>query len=162
MISYAAKLVWRHGRRAIDRFTLKETNPWGQAGSCVPIPLQISGIRPGSFLALLAPVSLRWRGRYAGRSLASILPILMPPTRVSWPRSSIFAMAPPSHDKASAGAWRPVDQPRGTDPMRFTLLRRGGDDGTVENWRGFFEERAGIAELEGGWSRVDAEVRRSP
>jgi hypothetical protein len=46
--------------------------------------------------------------------------------------------------------------------MRFTLLRRGGDDGTVENWRGFFEERAGIAELEGGWSRVDAEVRRSP
>jgi hypothetical protein len=57
MVSYAAKMVskWRHGRVAIDRLTFR-TNPWGQAGSCVPLPLQISGIDLVRSPALLAQV----------------------------------------------------------------------------------------------------------
>jgi hypothetical protein len=54
-------------RRAIDRLTLKGTNPWGQAGSCVPIPLQISGLGLVRSLALLAPV-LSVRLSRSGRS----------------------------------------------------------------------------------------------
>jgi len=40
-----------------------------------------------------------------------------------------------------------------------TLLRPGNDGWSGEDWRGFFEERAGIAEFDGGLPRDQAEAR---
>ena len=39
------------------------------------------------------------------------------------------------------------------------LLRRGRDGWSGEDWREFFEERAGIAEFDGGLARDEAEAR---
>ena len=39
------------------------------------------------------------------------------------------------------------------------LLRPGADGWAVEDWLGLFDERAGIAEFDGGLSRTQAEVR---
>ena len=41
----------------------------------------------------------------------------------------------------------------------LTLLRAGSDGWSVEDWREFFEERAGKAEFDGGLSRDQAEAR---
>ncbi len=41
----------------------------------------------------------------------------------------------------------------------IALLRPGGDGWSGEDWRAFFEERAGIAEFDGGLSRDQAEAR---
>jgi hypothetical protein len=38
------------------------------------------------------------------------------------------------------------------------LLRDGEDGWSVEDWRAFFDERAGIAEFDGGMSREEAEA----
>jgi hypothetical protein len=38
------------------------------------------------------------------------------------------------------------------------MLRPGRDSWSVEDWRAFFDERAGIAEFEGGLSRAEAEA----
>lgn len=40
-----------------------------------------------------------------------------------------------------------------------TLLRLGRDSWSVEDWQVFFDERAAIAEFEGGLTRAQAEVR---
>jgi hypothetical protein len=40
-----------------------------------------------------------------------------------------------------------------------TLLRRGGDSWSVEDWRTFFDERTRIAEFDGGLPRLQAEAR---
>jgi len=40
-----------------------------------------------------------------------------------------------------------------------TLLRPGRDGWSVEDWQMFFEERAGIAEFDGGLPRTQAEAR---
>lgn len=41
----------------------------------------------------------------------------------------------------------------------IALLRPGGDGWSGEDWRAFFDERAGIAEFDGGLPRDQAEVR---
>lgn len=41
----------------------------------------------------------------------------------------------------------------------IALLRLGGDGWSGEDWRAFFNERAGIAEFDGGWPRDQAEPR---
>ena len=41
------------------------------------------------------------------------------------------------------------------------MLRPGRDGWSAEDWRSFFEERAAIAEFDGGLSRTEAELRRS-
>lgn len=38
------------------------------------------------------------------------------------------------------------------------LLRPGGDGWSIEDWQAFFDERAGIAEYDGGLSRQEAEA----
>jgi hypothetical protein len=40
----------------------------------------------------------------------------------------------------------------------ISLLRRVDDGRTVEDWQNFFDERAGIAEFDGNYSRCDAEI----
>jgi hypothetical protein len=40
----------------------------------------------------------------------------------------------------------------------ITLLQPGEDGWSVEDWRAFFDERAGIAEFDGGLSRAEAEA----
>jgi hypothetical protein len=40
----------------------------------------------------------------------------------------------------------------------LALLRPGRDGRTAEDWRAFFDERAGIAEFDGGLSRAKAEA----
>ena len=40
----------------------------------------------------------------------------------------------------------------------MALLRPGDDGWSAEDWRAFFDERAGIAEFDGGLSRAEAEV----
>ena len=44
-------------------------------------------------------------------------------------------------------------------PEIVTLLRPGNDGWSGEDWREFFEERAGIAEFDGGLPRDQAEAR---
>ncbi len=44
-------------------------------------------------------------------------------------------------------------------PEVLALLRPGGDGWSGEDWRAFFDERAGVAEFEGGLPRDQAEVR---
>src|SRR5271155_3624252 len=44
-------------------------------------------------------------------------------------------------------------------PGIVALLRPGSDGWSAEDWQVFFEERAGIAEFEGGLARPKAEVR---
>ena len=39
------------------------------------------------------------------------------------------------------------------------LLRPGGDGWSAEDWQAFFDERAGIAEFDGGLPRAEAEAR---
>ena len=39
------------------------------------------------------------------------------------------------------------------------LLRPGGDDWSVEDWQAFFDERAAIAEFDGGLTRAEAVAR---
>ena len=39
------------------------------------------------------------------------------------------------------------------------LLRPAADGWSAEDWRAYFDERAGIAEFEGGLARVEAEAR---
>ena len=39
------------------------------------------------------------------------------------------------------------------------MLQRGGDGWSAEDWQTFFDERAGIAEFDGGLSRSQAEQR---
>jgi hypothetical protein len=39
------------------------------------------------------------------------------------------------------------------------LLRPGDDGWSAEDWRAYYDERAGIAELDGGLPRADAEAR---
>jgi hypothetical protein len=41
----------------------------------------------------------------------------------------------------------------------IALLRRDGDGWSAEDWLAFYDERAGIAEFDGGLSRIDAETR---
>ena len=41
----------------------------------------------------------------------------------------------------------------------IALLRPGGDGWSGEDWRALFDERAGIAEFDGGWPRDQAEAR---
>lgn len=41
----------------------------------------------------------------------------------------------------------------------IALLRTGGDAWSGEDWRAFFEERAGVAEFDGGLPRDQAEAR---
>lgn len=41
----------------------------------------------------------------------------------------------------------------------IALLRLGGDGWSSEDWRAFFDERAGIAEFDGGLPRDQAEAR---
>jgi hypothetical protein len=41
----------------------------------------------------------------------------------------------------------------------IALLRSGVDGWSGEDWRAFFDERAGIAEFDGGLPRVEAEAR---
>lgn len=41
----------------------------------------------------------------------------------------------------------------------IALLRRGSDGWSREDWQGYFDERAGIAEFDGGLSRAEAEAR---
>ena len=41
----------------------------------------------------------------------------------------------------------------------IALLRTGGDGWSGEDWRAFFDERAGIAEFDGGLPRDQAEAR---
>jgi hypothetical protein len=40
-----------------------------------------------------------------------------------------------------------------------TMLRPGADGWSAEDWHAFFDERAGIAEFDGGMTRPEAEVR---
>src|SRR5262249_13736714 len=44
-------------------------------------------------------------------------------------------------------------------PEILQLLRRGSGDWSAEDWRVFFDERAGIAEFDNGLSGSDAEVQ---
>ena len=41
----------------------------------------------------------------------------------------------------------------------IALLRRGRDGWSAEDWQVYFDERAGIAEFDGGLSRAEAEAR---
>lgn len=41
----------------------------------------------------------------------------------------------------------------------IAVLLRSGRDGSAEDWQAFFDERAGIAEFDGGQSRTQAEAR---
>jgi hypothetical protein len=44
-------------------------------------------------------------------------------------------------------------------PAILALLRPGGDGWSAEDWQVFFDERAGIAEFDGGLSRAEAEAQ---
>jgi hypothetical protein len=44
-------------------------------------------------------------------------------------------------------------------PDIVALLQLGQDGLLAEDWRAFFDERAGIAEVDGGLSRIEAEAR---
>jgi hypothetical protein len=44
-------------------------------------------------------------------------------------------------------------------PGILVLLRAGRDGLSAEDWQGFFDERAGIAEFDGGLPRIHAEAR---
>ncbi len=39
----------------------------------------------------------------------------------------------------------------------IALLKRGSDGWSSEDWQAFYDERAGIAEFDGGLSRIEAE-----
>jgi hypothetical protein len=41
----------------------------------------------------------------------------------------------------------------------IAMLRRGGDGWLAEDWLAFYDERAGIAEFDGGLPRTEAEAR---
>jgi hypothetical protein len=44
-------------------------------------------------------------------------------------------------------------------PAVVALLRPGGEGWSAEEWQGFFDDRAGIIQFEGGLSRTEAEAR---
>jgi hypothetical protein len=47
---------------------------------------------------------------------------------------------------------------RHTDGI-MALLRPGGDGWSADDWQGFYDKRAGIAEFDGGLPRAEAEAR---
>ncbi len=51
-----------------------------------------------------------------------------------------------------------LDVLRRLKPEIVALLATDADDWSAEDWQAFFEERAGIAEFDGGQTRADAEA----
>jgi hypothetical protein len=56
-------------------------------------------------------------------------------------------------------AWTQLQSHRPLSVTGFALLHTGRDGWSGEDWRAFFDERAGIAEFEGGVPRQQAEAR---
>jgi hypothetical protein len=52
-----------------------------------------------------------------------------------------------------------LDLLRQHKPQLITMLRRGPDGWTGEDWRAFFDERAAIGEHDGALSKAEAEAR---
>ena len=56
-------------------------------------------------------------------------------------------------------AWARLQCRRPLSVAGAALLRTGRDSWSGEDWRAFFDERAGIAEFDGGLPRLEAEAR---
>ena len=56
-------------------------------------------------------------------------------------------------------AWARLQRQRPLSVAGAALLRTGRDSWSGEDWRAFFDERAGIAEFDGGLPRLEAEAR---
>ena len=56
-------------------------------------------------------------------------------------------------------AWARLQCQRPLSVAGAALLRTGRDSWSGEDWRAFFDERAGIAEFDGGLPRLEAEAR---
>ena len=56
-------------------------------------------------------------------------------------------------------AWARLQCQRALSVAGAALLRTGRDSWSGEDWRAFFDERAGIAEFDGGLPRLEAEAR---